>query len=369
MATPAGISKRSDGRWTVKYQGKQTTCKTEADAKRKLKEMKAASKVASVEVEKMTVANAVEKWLRIKSGKLKPKSYDRLEQTWNNQVKRYIGHIQFSALKSYDIEDMLLDLHSKNYSKSSIKKTYDFINACCKYYHEKNEISNNPAAYVEIPSGAEKPKGEIAFYTDEELERIYKAATKLYSNGVQVYPQGWAVVLLGNTGLRFCELSGLTWKNVDMENKIIHIKNTRVIVKNRDESQDKKTKVIDQTTTKTESGKRDVPLNETALCAINHLYETRNGAKYVLSTRAGTPLGQKSFDTTFRRILKAADIPEDKIYGVHSMRHSFATSLIRKKVPVKVVSKLLGHSDITITLQTYVHALQDDYADAVATLD
>lgn len=369
MATPTGISKRSDGRWTVKHQGKQTTCKTEADAKRKLKEMKATSKSQLVDVEKLTVSDAVQKWLKIKASKLKPRSYDRLEQTWNNQIKGSIGHIQFSSLKSYDIEDMLLTLHEKNYSKSTIKKAYDLINDCCKYYHKKNEISNNPAAYVEVPSGKEKPKGEIVFYTEEELEEICATATKTYSNGSPIYPQGWAIVLLANTGMRFCELSGLTWSNVDLKRKVLHVKNTRVIVKNRDESQMRKTKTIEQTTTKTENGKRDIPLNKKACTALEHLAQTCNGAKYVLSTRSGTPLGQKSFDTTFRRILRASGIDEDKIYGVHALRHSFATNLIRSKVPTKIVSKLLGHSDITITLQTYVHALQDDYSDAVAVLD
>lgn len=369
MATPAGISRRTDGRWNVKYLGKQTTCRSEADAKRKLKEMKATSRKQLLDVEKMTVAEVVEKWLQVKAAKLKPRSYDRLEQTWNNQIKNYIGSMQFSALKSYDIEDMLVTLHKKGYSRSTIKKAYDFINDCCKYYHKKNEISNNPAAYVEIPSGNEDQKRHMIFYTDKEIETICATATKTYSNGKMVYPQGWAIVLLANTGMRFCELSGLTWSNVDIKSKTLSVKNTRVIVKNRDKDQTQKTKVIEQSSTKTESGQRNIPLNSKACLALEHLEQDSNGSKYVLITRDGRPLGQKSFDTTFRRILKASGIPDEKIYGVHALRHSFATNLIRNKVPTKVVSDLLGHSDITITLQTYIHTLQDDYADAVATLD
>lgn len=368
MATPAGISKRSDGRWTVKYKGKQTTCRTEADAKRKLKELKSQDRMASISVDKLTVSDAAEKWLSVKKMSLKPRSYDRLEQTWNNQVKTYVGSIQFAALDGRDIENMLLKLYAKNYSHSSVKKSYELVSSCYKYYCRMGEISSNPADLVDVPSANKKPKGEISVFTEEELEKIYTMATSCYSNGVPIYRQGWAIVLLGNTGLRFCELSGLTWDNVDMKKKVIKVRNTRVIVKERDGGI-QKTKAIDQSSTKTDSGRRDIPMNTRALQAMEELLKIRNDSKYVLSSRNGAPTGQKVFDTTFRRIQRAAGIPEEKIYGVHALRHSFATAMIRKGISAKVVSKLLGHSDINITLQTYVHALQDDYSDAVAILD
>lgn len=369
MASLTGISKRSDGRWTVKYKGKQTTCKTETEAKRKLKELKSQDKRVSVSLEKLTVSDAVKKWLLVKKTTLKPRSYDRLEQTWTNQVKDYIGNLQFASLSGQNIEDMLIDLYSRGYSYSSVKKCYDFINACCKYYHKKGEISGNPAVFVEVPAVNKKPKGDISVFSEEELQEIYTIATKEYSNGIPIYRQGWAIVLLGNTGLRFCELSGLTWSNVDMKNKIIHVRDTRVTVKNRDPKSSQKTKSITQSTTKTESGRRDVPMNSSAYQAMENLLKIKGESQYVLSSRNGTPTGQKVFDTTFRRIQRAAGIPEEKIYGVHALRHSFATAMIRKGVSSKVVSKLLGHSDINITLQTYVHALQDDYLDAVSVLD
>ena len=141
-----------------------------------------------------------------------------------------------------------------------------------------------------------------------------------------------------------------------------------MLVKNREEGATTRNKLVDQKVTKTQNGMRTVPLNEMAIEALIELQKIKS-SNYVLASRHGNPTYPKVLDTTFRRVLKAAGIPEDRIYGVHSLRHSFATTLIRNGVSPKTVSKLLGHGDINITLQTYVHALQNDYSDAVAMLD
>lgn len=369
MAKSGSISKRNDGRWTVKYKDKQTTCKTEAEAKRKLKELKASYVESSAPVVKMTVEDAVCKWMLVQRVRLKPSSYDRLEQVWENQVKKYLGKKQFSAVRKIDIDDMLIDLCNKGYSYSTAKKAFEVLSGCYRYYIEREQIAVNPTTFVKVPSVNKKPKGEIACYNEEELGRIYGAATSKYSNDVPIFRQGWAIVLLGNTGLRLSELCGLTWDNVDINKKVLTVKGNRVLVKNRDENKDVRNVFVEQKVTKTQSGMRTIPLNDMAMEAIIELYKIRGNSNYVLSSRHGNPTYPRVLDTTFRRILKAADIPQDKIYGVHSLRHSFATTLIRNSVSPKTVSKLLGHSDINITLQTYVHALQSDYSDAVATLD
>jgi len=368
MAKSGSISKRADGRWTVKYKNRQTTCKTEAEAKRKLKEMKAVSIIQAVPVAKLTAEDAITKWLSVQQVRLKPSSFDRLEQVWENQVKLYFAKQQFSTIKKGDIDDMLIDLCNKGYSYSTVKKAFELLSGCFRYYLERETITSDPTTFVKVPSVNKKPKGEIIFYEEDELRKIYDASTRKYSNGVPVFRQGWAIVLLGNTGLRLGELCGLTWDNVDFKKKQIIIKGNRVLVKNRDEGATTRNKLVDQKVTKTQNGMRTVPLNEMAVEALIELQKIKS-SNYVLASRHGNPTYPKVLDTTFRRVLKAAGIPEDRIYGVHSLRHSFATTLIRNGVSPKTVSKLLGHGDINITLQTYVHALQNDYSDAVAMLD
>lgn len=369
MAKSGSISKRADGRWTVKYKNRQTTCKTEAEAKRRLKELKAESAVQALPIAKITVEEAIDRWLSVQRVRLKPTSFDRLEQTWENQVKKYFGKKQFSSIKKSDIDDMLIDLCNKGYSYSTVKKAFEILSGCFRYYIEREDVTNDPTKFVKVPSVNKRPKGEIAFYDEDELRKIYETATKKYSNGVPIFRQGWAIVLLGNTGLRLGELCGLTWDNVDFKRKHIIIKGNRVRVRDREEGAKTRNKIVDQKVTKTQSGVRTVPLNDMAFMAISELHDIKGESDYVLSSKYGNPTYPKVLDTTFRRILKAAGIPQEKIYGVHSLRHSFATSLIRSGVSPKTVSRLLGHSDINITLQTYVHSLQSDYSDAVAMLD
>lgn len=368
MAKTKGISQRQDGRWTVKFEGRQTTCKTETEAKRKLKELKAQAKAMDIDVAKRRVEDAVEEWLEYHQCHVKPSTYDRIEQSWRNHVKGYVGHIQMGALKETDVEKMLTDMTRKNYSHSTVKKAYEVLSASFKYFEDRRLIQDNPIKVVKVPAVNKKPKGEIACYTEEELARIYKEAVKTFSNGTPVYRQGWALVLLGNTGMRAGELFGLKKKNVDLDNREIRIRGNCVIVKDRGDG-DRKTKIIEQETPKTDDSIRTVKLNDMALKAVEELIKLSGESPYLVTTRNGKPTQPPGFDRSFRRVLTAAGFEEDKIYGVHALRHSFATCLIRKGVNPKVVSEMLGHSDVRVTLSTYTHALKSDYTDAVAKLD
>ena len=55
--------------------------------------------------------------------------------------------------------------------------------------------------------------------------------------------------------------------------------------------------------------------------------------------------------------------------GIHALRHTFATQLFAKKVDIKIISKLLGHSDVSITYNTYIHLLKEDMPSETAVLD
>ncbi len=76
----------------------------------------------------------------------------------------------------------------------------------------------------------------------------------------------------------------------------------------------------------------------------------------------------RQLDQMFRRIAVASELPEEKIYGVHALRHTFATLLLTNGVEIKTVSELLGHSDVTITYNTYIHIIREQKAEAVGSL-
>jgi site-specific recombinase XerD len=87
-----------------------------------------------------------------------------------------------------------------------------------------------------------------------------------------------------------------------------------------------------------------------------------------MTTKNGTHVSPRNIDRIFRRIAVAAGFPEEKIYGIHALRHTFATLLLTNDVDIKTVSELLGHSDVTITYNTYIHVIKEQKRKALASI-
>ena len=211
-----------------------------------------------------------------------------------------------------------------------------------------------------------KTKSELRYYTEDEAKILIKAATQTYMNGSPVYRLGYIVPFAIHTGLRLSELLGLKWHNVDFENKIIHIRDTVVQIIDRSKNPKSKMKILDQIDiTKSYSGQRSLHLNDTAFDAIKHLHDETGHTKYVFITKTGKPPDPCVIETLIRKIAIRAEFPKEKQFGMHALRHTFASILFAKGVDVQVVSKLLGHSTIQITRETYIHLIEGQEKKAI----
>lgn len=104
-------------------------------------------------VQRRTVESYMPNWLRsVKSNELKPKSYDRLEQTLTYQVIPHIGHLQVAAIQPDDVQKMVNALKDEGLSYSTIKKAYDAVNDCFRTGVIKRSVVYNPALGVSIPA-------------------------------------------------------------------------------------------------------------------------------------------------------------------------------------------------------------------------
>ena len=372
-----GITQRKDGLWQGRFDagtkpdGKRDVryvyAKTEPECKRKLRELiKEIHKGEYISIQKKSVQDYMEDWLiNVKKNELKPKSYDRLEQTVKLYVRPAIGGIQLQAVKSSDVQKMINDLRDSGKSYSTIKKAYDAVNACFKLGVIQKTVANNPAVGVTIPSRKILPPKKIQFYTKAEAAILTKQAMSCWGNGKRRYPLGAFVPLMLNTGLRVSELLALKWNSdIDIENKTLTVHNNVVFV--RDRSKDKGYKLLEQDSVKTDAGQdRTIPLNDDAVAALLDIYQVTGSEPYVMTTSERTIVKPRQLDQMFRRIATAAGLPEEKIYGVHSLRHTFATLLLSNNVDIKTVSKLLGHSDVTVTYNTYIHVIKEQEAKAL----
>lgn len=374
------ISQRADGTWTarmiigVNEKGKPRVKalygKSEREVKKKLKEFqKEFYKNDQTIVQKNTVESYMLNWLHTnKRNTLKPKSYDRLEQTLTYQVIPYIGHLQLAAIQANDVQKMINGLADSGKSYSTIKKAYDAVNECFRTGIIQKTVLFNPALGVTVPAKNTFKQKDIRCYDEIETQKLCEVAISIYSNGKRIYRLGDAIVLDVNTGLRLAELLALKWTDVDLENRMIHINSTRVIVKDRSTNAEKKYMVLEQNSTKTKTSTRDIPLNDDSYNALLRLSEITGKFEYVLSTKAGKPMTPRYLDRMFRKIAVAAGFEENKIYGLHSLRHTFASRLFANGEDVKTVSELLGHSDITITYNTYIHLINQQKKTAIKKL-
>lgn len=376
------IRQLANGKWEARLRygtspsggqySKKRICKSESEAKRVLNALiKEVNGQNGVETVKQTVEKFMLNWLTtVKKYELKPTSYDRLELTITKHICPKIGRIQISALTGQDIQRVLNEYYDDGKSYSTVKKIYDALHGCFAWAVLQRTIPYNPTDGVVIP-GTKKAKERkrkssdtVKFYTKEEQDALIKEATATYKNGTPIYRFGYAVPLLLNTGLRIGELLALQWKrDIDFAARTVSISHCVVMV--RDRSKKEGFKLLDQDSTKSESGERILYLNDEALLALRELQKITGNFKYVISSKTGGIIHPSNIERMMRGACERAGFPKEKSYGPHALRHSFASNLFRNGVDVKVISELMGHSDIGITINTYIHLIEDQKKQAI----
>ncbi len=179
------------------------------------------------------------------------------------------------------------------------------------------------------------------------------AFTELRGNKLR-FRYGWGAVLILETGLRAGEALALEWNDIDEEKRTLRVNKNMVRVDGKN---------VVQRATKTESGKRTIPLNSKAMEAIRHLkMQQVIGCPYVFATQTGEHVSYRHLLTTMERACEAAGVEHR---GLHALRHSFASNLYAKGVEVKVISKLLGHASVEITYNRYILFFEGDIDDTL----
>ena len=173
------IKRRKDGNYYFDYNGKKYVRSKRKDAEELYRGLKGNAQFErlSKDVRKLTVEQMLEKWLPTERGKVKEDTFDRKEQIINYQLIPFIGKIQVATLTPNDIQKLLNDLADEGYSYSTIKKAKEYLHQALDRSNILDKFEVNPFKNVEIPKHApKKEKDDIVFYTEEELEKIYKTA-------------------------------------------------------------------------------------------------------------------------------------------------------------------------------------------------
>lgn len=302
----------------------------------------------------------------IKQMKLKPASYVRDYGTFKNQIRPYLGGYEIHEITPNIIQKELIgSLIENNLSYSTIHKAYVLTNECLSYAYKQQVIPNNPCALVEKPTkkGLGNQHKEIRFFNDDEIERFKTIALQRNKNGALIYSNGYAFIILIYTGLRAGEMLALTWENVDLNNNYIKV-SSNVGAKYNDNM---KIETFIQDSTKTKKS-RVVHLTKSAKRYLTELKEFQNPNKkdYVIISNTEV----RSFSilrNSYLGICKRAKI--DNPQGLHTLRHTFASLMIRKGVDIKIISEMLGHASVSFTYNTYVHLIEEEKAKVIQQID
>jgi integrase len=166
-----------------------------------------------------------------------------------------------------------------------------------------------------------------------------------------------------NAGLRIGEVCALQWEDIDVMTGVIRVSKTIQRIYLVDGEEKYTELIIDKP--KTKNSIREIPMTRDLLTMVRPLKKIVRGDYFVL-TNAATPTEPRTYRTYFNKIQKQIGLPKIRFHG---LRHSFATRCIESKCDYKTVSVLLGHSNISTTLNLYVHPNMEQKKKCIDTMN
>ncbi|MCD7836059.1 MAG: site-specific integrase, partial [Lachnospiraceae bacterium] len=196
----------------------------------------------------------------------------------------------------------------------------------------------NPMDGIMMPK---RKNPEIRLLDDVQLQQLEQYIAKNSSRTTM------GIALCLTTGLRIGELCALQWEDIDLKKRVLTVRKTiQRIQKLNGKS---KTSLI-ITEPKSESSKRSIPIPE-CLAALLEKFQG-NPEEFLLSGKE-KPIEPRTMQYRFAKILKNVNLPS---IHFHALRHMFASNCIKLGFDVKALSEILGHSNVEITLNRYVHS-------------
>lgn len=371
------IRQRKDGSWEARLteEGIQISAngKTESAARNNLRKKRKEIILGQRKESSKTVSLYVYTWLTTyKFGKIKDSSYDRIESIYNCHIKESkIGKTKLSKLKTMDLQ-LYVNEKAKVLSYSSVKKIYELLNPCFNHAVLIGDMNSNPMQGVSMPNKKMMPikTKSVEIYTDDEIGKLEHGIYNYYNDDKRLFRYSPIAIFILNTGLRASECLALKWTDIDFKKKIVIVNKSVSDVKNRGRFDSKAKKVPIVTYTKTEKSNRIVALNQKAITALIEL-RSRNEdmglyCEYLVCNYKDGHILLRSFEQTFERI---EDICGVKHKGLHSLRHTFASTLLRYGADIKVISDLLGHENVNFTYNRYISTIDEQKINAVQILD
>ncbi|MBD5458809.1 MAG: site-specific integrase [Lachnospiraceae bacterium] len=280
------------------------------------------------------LTDMLQEWLAAIKEKRKPSTYVKYSLICRNHLERNFENITIAEITNSLVREKISDTLSESVQKS----IYCVLNQVLKYASIQYSVK---ISALERPFQGTKSRPVKVLSKKEQKMLIFV----LYQE-MNLFKM--AILLCLFTGLRLGELCALKWKDIDFENKILTINRTvqRLYVN------DHKTKTtLVETTPKSECSRREIPLTDSLL---ELLLKFGTNKEYIFG--GDKPMEPRTMQYHFKKIQKDINLQNQNF---HILRHTFSTNCIEGGVDVKSLSEILGHSDVKITLNRYVHPSMD----------
>lgn len=350
--------------------------RTVKEVKEKIKEFEERNMyVKKNNVQKQTFGEYLENWFKnVRIYEVESSTYLRNEQTINYHIKDSSLYNAQMVNVDFELCQTLINKLSEKYSRSTISKVYVILNMCFNHAITKGHIGENPMMKVKMPkeSSLVTKKKDAKWLSSSDVEKLVLEAERLNTRefrikgkvGERVYGvNAYYVILIIYTGLRIGELMALTWNDIDFENKTLSVNKSRA----KGKIDGKITLYVKDP--KSESGTRIIPLSDRALYALQRIKECSSSSESTDTNLIVTNTSSESNITrTINRMLFRAGCETEKC-GLHALRHTFGSLLLEKGVDLKTISYLLGHSDITVTANIYLHITREKAINSIEVLN
>lgn len=356
------IYKRKDGRWEGRYikghdiKGKAqygyVYGRTYSDVKQSLKNsqnrilnLEGTTSKSSVSYESILIS-----WLESQRLSIKESTYAHYHQIVYTHLIPDIGSVKIERMTTKLVENYLSQLIESGRIDGtgglSSKTTGDIL-AIIKSTVEYAKYNNYPLQCKLDKVSVKQHKEEMRVLSVEEQQKL----TVILLDDTDLIKFG--VLLSLYTGIRIGELCALKWGNLSISDGVLSVRETMQRIKDTSNHSVSKTKIV-VTEPKSKCSVRDIPLPEFIVSIAKNFQS--NNSSYVLTGEKNRYVEPRTMQNRFKTLLRESQISDA---NYHALRHTFATRCIEVGFELKTLSEILGHSNVNITLNRYVHSSLD----------